>query len=477
MTAPPISWITEDGRRLRINRYAVIIETSTCLWAILCDRGQVVTFPLTLAPLFRPECPSTTLPIPLMDYLLSCGLLVDWYTDETIPVKALALAALERTRTQAHSLSVHLFLTHACDLRCIYCIQGHDLKGSGRRFSTPAIERLFDVLPEIAHSLGAEGIDRLTLFGGEPLLASGSTIETAIRRGSILGLRIGVSTNALSYSRKRKAFSCVPVTFLISLDGLAPIHDQRRRGAHGEPTFTRTVMAIDQILSDGHRVVLQPILDTGNVDGLRDLLDFMCEKGWLSNPQVSVRCGLRMFPNAAVDTCPPDDDPSPAIIGKLLALRRSFPFLDIGFNAMLKPEAFLDRVLEKGKAVPITSGCLGTNLGDLSFSPDGLIYACREEAGRGETRAIGRFQPRVALFPQQVEAWRRRVGALDDTCLACRFLLLCGGGCPIQRATAPDKGCPPFEIHWRAYLDALDRDIGPTHCIDSDKIEIFDDFC
>lgn len=72
----------------------------------------------------------------------------------------------------------------------------------------------------------------------------------------------------------------------------------------------------------------------------------------------------------------------------------------------------------------------------IAFDPEGYAYKCWEVIGNKEY-AIGKLDGEGRLTDVNVRVLNRQLyGAdpLDDpTCRKCKYLPICGGGCPIQR--------------------------------------------
>ncbi len=146
-------------------------------------------------------------------------------------------------RTTNKFLSLIILPTEKCNLRCIYCYEGH-------HGATMA--------PETARSIGrliearvARGLERLEIqfFGGEPLVAwpvVASIVSQAVSvaRGNGVAFNGGMTTNATLLTTDRahylveRGFSFYQIT----LDGPQAVHDARRCDVKRKGSF-RQVMA------------------------------------------------------------------------------------------------------------------------------------------------------------------------------------------------------------------------------------------
>ena len=140
---------------------------------------------------------------------------------------------------------LRISLVEHCNLRCRYCMPEEGLDW------TPDSEILTDAeVIRLAGLFVAQGVDKIRLTGGEPLLRKGLVgIATAI--GSLKGLRtLAITTNGLLLRRNLGALQRAGLNLLnISLDTLQPDRFEaitRRNGLH------IVVNAIDLALEAGY---------------------------------------------------------------------------------------------------------------------------------------------------------------------------------------------------------------------------------
>ena len=121
-------------------------------------------------------------------------------------------------------------LTERCNLRCTYCMpeEGVPLKPNSALLTADEIEQL-------ARLFLAEGIQKIRLTGGEPLVRK-EAVEIAERIGRLDGLEeLAITTNAMLLGDRLPALKAAGVTHInISLDTLRPERFKQitRRSGH-----------------------------------------------------------------------------------------------------------------------------------------------------------------------------------------------------------------------------------------------------
>lgn len=173
---------------------------------------------------------------------------------------------------------LRISLVEHCNLRCRYCMPEEGLDW------TPTEEILTqDEVVRLARLFVAEGVTKIRLTGGEPLLRQGlEDIAEAI--GQLDGLKtLAITTNGLLLSKKFDRLQAAGVNLLnISLDTLRP---DRFEAVTRRPGFGLVMRAIDEAVARGYDpvkvncVVLRGVNDD-------ELLDFVA---WTRDLPIEVR--------------------------------------------------------------------------------------------------------------------------------------------------------------------------------------------
>lgn len=142
---------------------------------------------------------------------------------------------------------LRISLTERCNLRCTYCMpeDGVDL--------TPAPHLLRrDEIARLARLFVAEGVTKIRLTGGEPLLRP-DAVAVAEDLGGIDGLEtLALTTNGLLLPKRLPALKAAGLTHLtVSLDTLRPDRFERLTRRRG---FEIVLGAVERALAEGYAV-------------------------------------------------------------------------------------------------------------------------------------------------------------------------------------------------------------------------------
>ena len=161
---------------------------------------------------------------------------------------------------------LRISLTERCNLRCRYCMPagGVDLTPEERLLTAEEVLRL-------ARLFVRDGVTKIRLTGGEPLVRPGST-DLIARLAEIEGLQtLAITTNGLLLSKKLPALVEAGVDPInLSLDTLRADRFQKiaRREGHG-----LVLRAMDEALAAGREVKVNCVVMRGENDD--ELADFV----------------------------------------------------------------------------------------------------------------------------------------------------------------------------------------------------------
>ena len=429
--------------RYTSSRYNVPIRRNGALDLVFnCRTGAMVRVPAPLRPILEPLLVADGFDLEavpaaardLVGDLAEASFFVAEGFDEIEAVKR----RLRRARVDTLALTV--LPTIACNLRCVYCFQA-------RRGSLMSDATCDALVAEVERRVREEGIERMVVdwFGGEPLLAHRLIRDLSARLMAIadrhrLPYRASMATNGtlLDEGMVEMLAAAGLESIQITLDGPPAVHDRRRPGAGGGPSFDAVLRGI-LVASERFRVNVRINVDRDTVDDAWGVLDRLEAEGCFAP-------GRDVLPYLAL-TAPLSSICSHTCGAMLPAegfFRRVLAFQLAVFER--RPDVDLRRLLELPQ--PLVRGCGAQNDGGLCVDPAGRVFKCGLEAHDPE-HAAGRLSDDYRSHPNY-RKWIDRDPFRLPECRDCTYLPLCLGGCPKYGAD-PDG---PFYREACAYFES-----------------------
>jgi uncharacterized protein len=281
----------------------------------------------------------------------------------------------------------------------------------------------------------ADTAQRITFFGGEPLLAeSRPIIEYFVFKVGEQGkANISAITNATDLDAYRDLLGPGKISHLqITLDGPPTVHDQRRIRADGSGTFERIADNISMALEQGVYVSVRMNIDRLNIEQLPALADEFARRSWSSHSHFYSYVAPIHAANAQVE---------PGATFNTWQLQRAVNELaehhprlaNIGMTDDSLQQLSRRIFNDDDNSIPaFRSAFCGANATMYVIDAFADIYACWERTGEPEVR-IGHISPAGDVWMNRslIERWRSRNIVSNPVCRKCRYASSCGGGCPI----------------------------------------------
>lgn len=322
-------------------------------------------------------------------------------------------------------LKVSLDVTGRCNLNCSHC------RAQGEAGSRAELD--FGTVAAVIDDAASMGVFRLGLAGGEPFLREDleEIIQHAISRGIP---RVFVSTNGTLTTAKRlgKLAGCRErITFKVSVDGPAEIHDQIR-GAPG--SLDGAISGIALMRGFGFDVQVTTTLSKANLGHLEETLRQVertgCSKQYVVEVVPKGRANLTML------LTPEDRQKALAALASFRSSGSCRP------NKVVAKIGFAD-------ASPGFECCAGVS--ECGVLSDGRVVGCRllpeiaeESVLQRPLSATWRSATAFAYYRSQLP------GRLGNPCRTCSLLATCRGGCRAFAAwrladeEGPDVRCHKF---------------------------------
>jgi len=357
-----------------------------------------------------------------------------------LPSAAEEVRLLEQLGDRAHSLrrgkrprEYIICPTYNCNLACTYCFEGTTTR-SPEVMDDDCIDALFAAIDKLMKNESQP--PTLQLFGGEPLLPSTKhTVARILHQGRRRGLKTNIVTNGVNvllFADVINAYADSIISFQITIDGPAEVHDQRRRfpGRANRGTFNQMVAAVDYLVRDGHKVWLRVNTDGHNIHSLPALADLIEGAAWLDTG--NFRCGIVPVQTHTGDTTYPYYMREDEVVARVTELFEQRPRIAdaISFEYYRLVNRIANALDLGGQeyAGPNFHYCESCMLDYLVFGVDGYIYPCPEAIAQPQF-AIGRFDPALEIDEERKALWEDRSALKIPKCRDCEIVSFCAGGC------------------------------------------------
>ncbi len=314
-----------------------------------------------------------------------------------------------------------------CNLSCPYCHEDNTQHESLKRLSIKQLDVILDFI------LCQKTTNPLILiFGGEPLLkANYELIERILKYGKIHNFPIGITTNGTSlndeYLNLLSSYKKI-LSVQVTMDGDKEEHNKKRIFKNGCGTFDVICDNINKFLKMNIPVSIRINIDKNNIDKLENLKNFFNKQGWSQNANFGAYVApVRIY---IEDKVAIDDSEMLDIIMKNKWYSDSFiNKLDSSvFDSLF---SFFEKS-EKNSPAKLwqVTYCEATYGRHYCFAPNGIISTCIRGVGRKDYM-IGKFDENcVTIDKEKLNMWKNRSPFEMKNCKDCKFILLCGGGCP-----------------------------------------------
>lgn len=394
------------------------------------------------------EIEASDLPEHLVPKLIERGYLTSLSADgETEEFRQIA-ATIHQAGLVNHSTAFVIIPTYMCNLRCSYCWQSTDMHIGRGQYSAmldlDRIEHLFtiidqfrdrgsyvqtlrkDVAPE--EHAGNGSARRITLFGGEPLLAiARSPIKQILDHARRREMRVDAITNGVELDSYADLLGPGLIEGVqITLDGPPDAHDRRRIGPEYRTTFDRIAANISLALDCGVQVMMRINVDQRNVSDFSELERFFIDRGWKQYPNFFVQA-------ATVHTGSSRPSEARHLIPSSTLVQITTSAADRGDTCIESYEYAARQIVKTligSKEYPFrrTSFC-SAEAGMLIFDPLGDVYSCWEDAGDSRYRTGTYDADGIRFIDSVANEWLARFPGAIAECSICPYGLIHVSGC------------------------------------------------
>lgn len=327
--------------------------------------------------------------------------------------------------------SAYVHVTQRCNLQCVGCYSLDE----DRNALEDAPARLIN---QAIAQLASAGVEQIVISGGEPFLrddlaaiAAFAKIECGIPAVVVLSNGVGLD------ARQLKRVAPFVDRLSISFDGCSASSPAYIRGTQRYAELVRAVEAVKAASIPAHMIATIHALNIGDVQRYLELAD-----------ELGITLTFSLL------SCPSDDPALKELIpgdDGLRVLGRTMLTLGKGGS----PLGLADSPM--GASLTVKRAC-GAGVKTVSVAADGTVYPChmlhRRDLAMGNL-FTGTVQG--ALASDVGQTFRRLETESFETCSACEFVHLCGGGCRARAFfesgdfEAPDPYCVMMKEFFSGY--------------------------
>jgi len=319
--------------------------------------------------------------------------------------------------TGALVYKLQLLVTTNCNLACAYCFRNKvidPLTKEHGKMNFQVARKAMDGFLDITRRNKKEEV-YVKFLGGEPLL-NWNLIENLVLYVDSLGvtkpkINYILCTNGVSMNDSvAKILKEYNFGISISLDGVGETQDKLRKRITGEGTFKEIDRSIDILNEYENRIVVNAVLTDANLYHLRELIDYLYEKGIEQLSINTLRYASLMNYRQTAS--------AKEKVEQLIDARK------YGKEKGIVVGGKWFRLYKKTNEVEYPSYC--RRMGEmLSVEPSGDVYTCS-----GLPIKVGNVEDMNAVFKS--DEYRKialRVMGNIPLCYGCEIEGMCAGGC------------------------------------------------
>jgi len=308
--------------------------------------------------------------------------------------------------------------TLGCNFRCPYCFENdqHVVKKMGE-------EVINQIISFIKSFKKAKDLS-ICWYGGEPTMVFDiiKKITEKVKKLDITYKEASIITNGylLNEEKVNELNDLNIKSVQVTIDGLKDAHNSRRFLTGGRPTYDKILTNIEKLMNSTYNgsCSIRVNIDRSNLTGYLKLREHLLNK--FKGKKVTVYSGrVETFGNSSCNSC------------NLNANEWTDFTIDLFHNNGISPgeHVYPDSNIE--------NLCSANTQNSFVIGQDGELYKCWEDVGRKDMVVGDIFEVEPITNMELVSLYD--VGTnpyLDQECLSCTFLPICGGGCANRRLRA-----------------------------------------
>lgn len=356
---------------------------------------------------------------PTADRLIERGYFVRSQANE----QALACEQWQSSSNQTSVLRLILLPTEGCNFRCLYCYENHQ----PTRMSDETVSDILTFVRQNIHNYAAL---RISWFGGEPLLCmdlierlSTELIDICRRERRLYISDITTNGYLLTPEIMKKLMRLRVLSYQVTVDGSAAIHDRNRPLANGEGTYNTITENIRKIRREVKTGTFQFLIRVNFTrESLEEFDSFSAELQRLLAGDKRFHLLFR-----------PAGDWGGQIDERIrcsLVTEKSEQVLE----RMLRKNSNLDLREHLDFLLPCGYLCYASCASAFVIDPQGIVRKCTCHL-ESDANCIGKLENGKLLLDRYAAAqWSLASVAPSETCKQCVMFPVCGmSACPANR--------------------------------------------
>jgi len=371
----------------------------------------------------------------LIEYLTDRGHITRLTREEEVAY-VMRLANALHKKDMLLCSSYTLVISYDCNFRCPYCFELKTMTEELRKqtMTRDVVDKVFGIIDKMQETKIRKA-KRIALFGGEPLLAKNyDIISYIVEKGLERGLKFNAITNGYDLMHYKDLLSPDKIYHLqITLDGMEEMHNQKRPHYLGYPTFQTIIKNIGMALEKNVAVTIRFNTDKNNVKQLHSLKKLFDDLGFTKNKKFGFESARLLNYNTTLS----DDEQKKFMTPSEFIKVQDDMNLECGYQDFGAYSNIYNAIYNK-KPLRYKATFCGSQIGAYIFDPLFKIYPCWDVVGKKEY-IIGDFSSgNIKYDTEKIKEWNTSDITVYKDCSACKFALLCGGGCVANR---PNNHC------------------------------------
>jgi uncharacterized protein len=294
---------------------------------------------------------------------------------------------------------------------------------SKKAFTKEMVDKAFEAMLQIEPNRKLHS-SRITLYGGEPLLAQNKeVVEYIVNKGKELDYSFSAITNGYDLDVFSELLGPGMIQFLqITVDGMKEKHDKRRIHFKTRTSFDRIIKNIGIALEKGVSIGIRVNTDAINFDDISQLEQLFKDLN---------------YTNLSINSSPVFNYSKTASSSLNLLNQAEFNQQQKNVNFKYKcgvtllAESLYRTIVHKGRYNFAATYC-SAQVGMYILDPFGEIYSCWEDIGKSDM-IIGNYLNDNVRWTEIRNLWHNQDIAHSEKCVVCKYAFFCKGGCIAQR--------------------------------------------